>query len=83
MSIPEVTAQATPFRFAGQRRPTSVRLAPRRPRPGEKKLIASSMLVLPAPFGPNRKALRAIDIDDGTLIRPKLGEGELKDAANA
>src|SRR6185437_16575391 len=40
------------------RRPNSPRLAARIPRPGENRLTASSRLVFPAPFGPNRNTLR-------------------------
>ena len=52
------TAHGRPCASPGERRPTSAKAAARRPRPGEKKLIASRRLVLPAPLGPTRNALR-------------------------
>jgi hypothetical protein len=51
------TAQARPVFSPGSRRPTSAIADPRRPRPGDSRLIASSRLVFPAPFGPHRQTL--------------------------
>ena len=50
---PNARPRRSPGRPPGSRRPTSPAGAPRRPEPGEKKLIASRTLVLPAPLRPH------------------------------
>ena len=84
--VPSRTAPPSPLDLAP--RPPRPGPAPRRaraararrgwrarmPRPGENRLIASSRLVLPAPFGPNRKTLRPPSAQLGALVGAEIGE---------
>ena len=61
------------------RRSTSASLAPRRPRPGTRNEIASSRLVLPAPFAAGQHHGPRVDLEAQARVGAEPVQAELPD----